>query len=98
MNTVFLHVPPVFRSSVPKVYRTSNSVRSPEKENNVEKRTARRRGGGRKAERFCGIRVLELNRAKEGKEWKLRSRELERARSLTRDCSVNDGLTHDVTG
>lgn len=47
--------------------------------------------------RFRGIRVLELN-ARNGKEWKLRSRELEQAHSLTRDCSVNDALTHDVTG
>jgi len=28
VSIVFLHVPPVFRSSVPKVYRTSNSIRS----------------------------------------------------------------------
>lgn len=68
MNTVFLHVPPVFRSSVPKVYRTSNSVRSPEKENNVEKRTARRRGGGGGKRRdFAGYAYWNLTARKKEK-------------------------------
>jgi len=63
VNTVFLHVPPVFRSSVPKVYRTSSSTRSEkEKENNRE--TTKRR---EEVERFCGIRALKLDAKKKGK-------------------------------
>jgi len=82
----------LFSASVLKVYRTSNSTHSLNRE-----RDQRGNNMGRRGWRVKRFRVLELN-ARNEKEWKLRSRELERAHSLTRDCSVNDGLTHDVTG
>lgn len=43
MNTVFLHAASAFRSSVPKMYTTSNFVRRIEKENNVKMDDKRRK-------------------------------------------------------
>jgi len=62
---------------------------------NRERKQCERGAEGEKISR--GIRVLELN-ARNGKNRNCEVGELERARSLTRDCSMNDSLTHDVTG
>lgn len=84
---------PAFRSSVAKMRTISNSTRRAEKENNVKMERERK-----KKEEFRGIRI-ETFCASNRKNGNCRAENWSRcARSLTRDCSMNDGLTHDITG